>query len=124
MQKIKESEVIRWLIENSLKDKTYLARLKEQLEVAKSEVNKEADVYIDKKEIVRDCLDKLVPFIEEIFPKKEDVYLKDYTEETTNIIVDINRLYIELIKSVTELNDYTEESEDAVNILEWYWATI
>lgn len=83
-----------------------------------------ADVYIDKKEIVRDCLDKLVPFIEEVFPKQEDVYLKDYTEETTNIIVDINRLYIELIKSVTELNDYTEESEDAVNILEWYWATI
>lgn len=83
-----------------------------------------ADVYIDKKEIVRDCLDKLVPFIEEVLPTQEEICLKDYTKETTNIIVDINELYKQLIKSVTTLNDYTEESENAVNILEWYWATI
>lgn len=83
-----------------------------------------ADVYIDKKEIIRDCLDKLVPFIEEVFPKQEDVLLKDYTEETTYIMIDVNQLCNELMKSAIELKDYTEESEDIVNIINWYWATI
>lgn len=39
------------------------------------------DVYGDKKEIIKDCTEELIPFIEDILPK-DDLILKDYTEET------------------------------------------
>ena len=38
--------------------------------------------------------------------------------------VNINELYKQLIKSVTTLNDYTEETNDVVDILNVFWATI
>lgn len=83
-----------------------------------------ADVYGDKSAIIEDCIDKLNPFLDEVLPKTEEVIVKDYTKESDEILIGIDDLIKELTIDVNKLNDYTEETNDVVDILNVFWATI
>lgn len=83
-----------------------------------------ADVYEDKSAIIEDCIDKLNPFLYEVLPKTEEVIVKDYTKESDEILIGIDDLIKKLTIDVNKLNDYAEETNDVVDILNMFWATI
>lgn len=68
------------------------------------------DVYGDKKEIIKDCTEELIPFIEDILPK-QDNEIKDYTEETQNLLLYLEDLISEVTENETTLNDYSDDVE-------------
>lgn len=72
-----------------------------------------ADVYGDKKEIIRDCTDNLIPFMQDVLPDKKDTNIKDLTKqgiEINNFINnEINRLIKNDIKIVNATNNSSEE---------------
>lgn len=66
------------------------------------------DVYGDKKEIIKDCTEELMPFIEDILPTEEFI-LNDYTEETQNLIPYFDDLISEVTDEEITLNDYSDD---------------
>ena len=72
-----------------------------------------ADVYGDKKEIIRDCTDNLIPFMQDVLPNKKDTNIKDLTKqgiEINNLINnEINGLIKNDIKIVNATNNSSEE---------------
>lgn len=66
------------------------------------------DVYGDKKEIIKDCTEELMPFIEDILPTEEFI-LNDYTEETQNLIPYFDNLISEVTDEEITLNDYSDD---------------
>jgi len=82
-----------------------------------------ADVYGDKKMIINDCIDKLNPFLEDVLPK-EDFILRDYTNESEEIVISMEDLIIELTEDCDKINDYTEDEENTVDILNLFWTTL
>lgn len=72
-----------------------------------------ADVYGDKKEIIRDCTDNLIPFMQDVLPNKKDTNIKDLTKqgiEINNLINnEINGLIKNDIKIVNVTNNSSEE---------------
>lgn len=72
-----------------------------------------ADVYGDKKEIIRDCTDNLIPFMQDVLPDKKDTNIKDLTKqgiEINNLINnEINGLIKNDIKIVNATNNSSEE---------------
>jgi len=82
-----------------------------------------ADVYGDKKMIINDCIDKLNPFLEEVLPQ-EDFTLRDYTNETEEIAISMEDLIAELTEDNDKINDYTEDEENTVDILNLFWTTL
>lgn len=83
-----------------------------------------ADVYGDKKAIIEDCLEKLNPFLEEVLPKQEENTVKDYTEESEKVLISVENLIKELTDDINQLKDYSEETNDVIEILNMFWATI
>lgn len=83
-----------------------------------------ADVYGDKKAIIEDCLEKLNPFLEEILPKQEENIVKDYTKESEQVLISVENLIKELTDDINQLKDYSEETNDVIEILNMFWATI
>lgn len=72
-----------------------------------------ADVYGDKKEIIRDCTDNLIPFMQDVLPNKKDTNIKDLTKQGTEINNfinnEINGLTKNEIKIVNATNNSSEE---------------
>lgn len=81
------------------------------------------DVYGDKREIIKDCLDKLNPFIEEVLPKPNKNDLKDLTNDSCEVMVKIQSLYEELTAYKAEAKDYSNEIE-ITNILNVFYFSI
>lgn len=81
------------------------------------------DVYVDKHEIMVGYLGKLNPFIEEVLPKPVENKVKDYTKDSSEIMVDMQALYEELTAIQRELKDYSDKKEIA-NILNSYYMMI
>ena len=63
-----------------------------------------ADVYIDKKELARDCIEELNPFLEEVLPKEDDIYLIDTTNEGIEYDKNLNELIINMQKDFKKEN--------------------
>ena len=42
-------------------------------------------MYVDKKEIIADCIEELEPFIQDVLPKEVDVETRNYVEISTDI---------------------------------------
>ena len=72
-----------------------------------------ADIYGDKKEIVRDCTNNLIPFLQDVLPRKKDTNMKDLTKEgiEVNRLIDneINELTKNEIKIVNATTNYSKE---------------
>ena len=76
-----------------------------------------ADVYGDKKEIIRDCTDNLIPFLQDVLPNKKDYGIKDLTQEGNRINEfldnEINQLVKQDITIINAVNNYSETIIDS-----------
>ena len=81
-----------------------------------------ADVYVDKKEIIADCIEELEPFIQDVLPKEVDVETRNYVEISTDIN---NSILDSLIAEVTENCEYKlircDNCNEEVEIMDNYW---
>lgn len=84
-----------------------------------------ADVYVDKKEIVADCIKEITPFINDVLPKEKDISIKNYEELSNEMNENIINNLIEEVTSNCDikLKDYTN-SDLEVNILNNYWKAL
>lgn len=75
-----------------------------------------ADVYGDKKEIIRDCTDNLIPFMQDVLPNKKDTNIKDLTKQGIEINNFINNEISGLIKNdIKIINATNNSSEEIIN---------
>lgn len=75
-----------------------------------------ADVYGDKKEIIRDCTDNLIPFMQDVLPNKKDTNIKDLTKQGIEINNFINNEINGLIKNdIKIVNATNNSSEEIIN---------
>ena len=75
-----------------------------------------ADVYGDKKEIIRDCTDNLIPFMQDVLPNKKDTNIKDLTKQGIEINNFINNEINVLIKNdIKIVNATNNSSEEIIN---------
>lgn len=81
-----------------------------------------ADVYVDKKEIIADCIEELEPFIQDVLPKEVDVETRNYVEISTEIN---NNILDTLIEEVTENCEYKlircDDCNKEAEIMDNYW---
>lgn len=73
-----------------------------------------ADVYGDKKEIIRDCTDNLIPFMQDVLPNKKDTNIKDLTKQGTEINNFINNEINGLIKNDIKIVNATNNSSKEI----------
>lgn len=73
-----------------------------------------ADVYGDKKEIIRDCTDNLIPFMQDVLPNKKDTNIKDLTKQGIEINKFINNEINELTKNEIKIVNATNNSSEEI----------
>lgn len=73
-----------------------------------------ADVYGDKKEIIRDCTDNLIPFMQDVLPNKKDTNIKDLTKQGIEINNFINNEINELTKNEIKIVNATNNSSEEI----------
>lgn len=81
------------------------------------------DVYGDKQEIMDGYLEKFNPFIDEVLPKPIKNELNDFSQDTYEIMIDMQALYEELTAGQGEIKDFSDRKEIA-NILNSYYVMI